>query len=340
MDGTDAMPAGVMSRAIVTGVAAAVLAGTVMAAEPPPMTAAEPLVLTTQAVPLDPADPARRDVGRLRYLGGVELRSRSPRFGGISGLRAGRDGWLLGITDAGAWISLRTVERGDRLLGATGGTLAPLRDEQGNPPRAKVNADAEGLTFDPDTGDALVSLEQDHRIIVYRGIDPARPASFGSAAVRTIRPPEALRWPANGGGEGLAVLASGETLMFAEEGQDAAGASPVLDLAPAGTRVLRYAPPEGFRPTDAIEVSPGQVLVLNRRFSPAEGVSATLTLVTLGETIASREIARLGAGLSVDNMEGMALVRRDGRTFVYLVSDDNFNAFQRTLLLKFELLAE
>ena len=37
-------------------------------------------------------------------------------------------------------------------------------------------------------------------------------------------------------------------------------------------------------------------------------------------------------------MEGVALRREGDRTFVYLVSDDNFNPLQRTLLMKFELL--
>jgi hypothetical protein len=41
----------------------------------------------------------------------------------------------------------------------------------------------------------------------------------------------------------------------------------------------------------------------------------------------------------IDNMEGLALRRgADGKTFLYMISDDNYNhAFQRTLLLMFEL---
>ena len=41
--------------------------------------------------------------------------------------------------------------------------------------------------------------------------------------------------------------------------------------------------------------------------------------------------------MQIDNMEGMAL-HRDGReTVITMISDDNFNAFQRTLLLEFAL---
>ena len=47
---------------------------------------------------------------------------------------------------------------------------------------------------------------------------------------------------------------------------------------------------------------------------------------------------RSSAGQSVDNMEGLAVRQdADGRVFAYLVSDDNFNPLQRTLLFMFEL---
>lgn len=333
------MAATVMSRAIVTGVMAAVFAATVMAAEPIALPGVVALPLTVEAVPLDPADPARRDVGRLRYMGGLVLRSTNAAFGGVSALRAGPGGQLLGITDTGAWVSFGVVERGGRLVGVTGGVMAPLRDETGRTTRNKSDFDAEGLTWNPATGEALVSLEQDHRVLTYGGIDPARPESLDRAAIRVERNAATANWPSNGGGEGVATLAGGDRLIFEEEGQDAAGASDVLRIGASGTRVLRYTPPAGYRPTDAVEVSPGELLVLNRRFTIAEGVSAALTLVRVGEVMKGEEIGRLAPPLTVDNMEGMALVEDRGRIFIYLISDDNFKAFQRTLLLKFEVLA-
>ena len=57
-----------------------------------------------------------------------------------------------------------------------------------------------------------------------------------------------------------------------------------------------------------------------------------------GATVRSSELARLEPPLIVENFEGLG-VRRDerGRTLIYLVSDDNFNVLQRTLLLLFVL---
>jgi hypothetical protein len=60
--------------------------------------------------------------------------------------------------------------------------------------------------------------------------------------------------------------------------------------------------------------------------------------VRAGARLESQAIADLEPPMSVDNFEGIDVVRsKNGGPFLYLVSDDNFNAVQRTLLLKFSL---
>jgi hypothetical protein len=54
--------------------------------------------------------------------------------------------------------------------------------------------------------------------------------------------------------------------------------------------------------------------------------------------LAGEEILRLAPPLPVDNYEGVAATLHQGRQLVALVSDDNGNGLQRTLLLLFELL--
>ena len=57
-----------------------------------------------------------------------------------------------------------------------------------------------------------------------------------------------------------------------------------------------------------------------------------------GRVVAGREIARLRAPMTVDNFEGIAARPASaGETLVYLLSDNNFNPLQRTLLLMFSL---
>ena len=40
---------------------------------------------------------------------------------------------------------------------------------------------------------------------------------------------------------------------------------------------------------------------------------------------------------TTDNFEGVAAEKQDGKTRLYILSDDNFNPMQRTLLLAFDL---
>ena len=50
------------------------------------------------------------------------------------------------------------------------------------------------------------------------------------------------------------------------------------------------------------------------------------------------ELATWTAPATVDNFEGIAAVRRpDGGVRLYILSDDNFNPGQRTLLLAFDV---
>ena len=83
-------------------------------------------------------------------------------------------------------------------------------------------------------------------------------------------------------------------------------------------------------------------LVLERRYVPFGVLSARLTLVD-GKTIrpggklSGREILRIEHPLVVENFEGLAVQQTAQGTMIYLVSDDNYNPFQQTLLLQFLL---
>ena len=50
------------------------------------------------------------------------------------------------------------------------------------------------------------------------------------------------------------------------------------------------------------------------------------------------ELAQLVPPFTVDNFEGLAVFPdKRGGTIIYILSDDNFNPLQRTLLLQFRL---
>ena len=105
---------------------------------------------------------------------------------------------------------------------------------------------------------------------------------------------------------------------------------------------LSYFPPKGFRVTDCAVLDNGDVLVLERRYVPLGIWSARLTLVDgkniqLGSKLRGRELLRLEQPLAVDNFEGIAVQQTSKGTMIYIVSDDNYNPFQQTLLIQFLL---
>jgi hypothetical protein len=290
--------------------------------------------ITAESVLLDPADPARDRVGALRYLQGWVLRSRDSRFGGISDL-AVHGNRLLGISDTGTAIAF-SLRNGRIADGA-------IRDLPAGPPPflLKQDRDSEAFAVDPERRHIWIAFERHNEIWRY---DAALGRAEGHVA------PAAMQdWPLNGGPEAMIRLPDGRFMVFAEDAPGAAPnthallvfpGDPVADQRPPLR--MSYRPPAGYVATAVAALPDGRLLVLNRRFRITEGVSATLAIVdpkaiAPGAVLEGRELARLAPPLTVDNMEGLAVAQERGRTIVWMISDDNFLALQRTILLKFAL---
>ncbi len=304
--------------------------------------------IRAQQVPLNPSDRGQDRVGRLQFLGALVLESSDKRFGGISGILWDRQcSRLLGISDAGSWIVLQPVEEGDRLVDMKTGWIAPILDVEGHEPASKSDADAEELAQTAD-GDVLVFYEQRHRAARFQGISACAPETLGRKPVAELVFPQTAGWPSNGGME--AATARGQSLLILSE------SVPAKDGGRQGFEVRQgepaipftWVPPADHEPTamDLFPDSHGRdhVLVLHRRFSPFTGVSAVIAGAEVGKPpaarIEGRTIARLAPPLTVDNMEGLAVRQEAGGLFVYLVSDNNFNGLQRTILMKFCLIPD
>jgi hypothetical protein len=289
--------------------------------------------MTATPVPLDESDPARRDVGRLHFLAGWQLDSDDERFGGLSGMNieAGR---MTAISDVGFVIRFP-------LPGAAAAAL-PVRFDpllEGPGPRSRRSSrDSDGLLADRDH--LWVSFERRHAVWRY---DRASLRAQSAA-----RPALMRRWPGNSGAETLVRLADGRFLALGEGKDDGAPYSDAILFAgdaaePATPAVrLRYRRPPGFRPTDAALLPDGRVLILNRRFAwlrlSAKLVIADPARVRPDGIIESTEVATLESPANVDNMEALCITIENGRTIVWIASDDDFMAMvRRTLLLKFEL---
>lgn len=283
-------------------------------------------------VPLDGVAPQRRRLGALVFLQGWSLSSDNPGFGGISAMHV-EGSQLVGLNDGGWLISFPLPVRGGRLRG----TIESLPDGPGSAD-VKSDRDSEALTVSGDH--AWIGFERQNAIWRYR-LPGWRSDSHAA--------PEAMaRWPKNSGSEGMVRLADGRFLVFSEATRRKDGTNEVLlflgdPAAPETASIsVGYKVPEGYHVTDAALLPDGRLLILNRRFTVWEGVSAKLIIADVpgndpNAVIGGKEIADFRPPVTVDNMEALSVTREGKRTIIWIASDDNFNPLQRTLLLKFAL---
>ena len=99
----------------------------------------------------------------------------------------------------------------------------------------------------------------------------------------------------------------------------------------------------GFDITDATALPDGGIVVLERRFRFSEGVKMRLRRIAANELkrdtlIEGEVLLDADDSLNIDNMEAIAAHRAaSGETVLTLMSDDNFSALQRTLIMQFTL---
>ncbi len=83
--------------------------------------------------------------------------------------------------------------------------------------------------------------------------------------------------------------------------------------------------------------------MLERRFRYSEGVKMRIRRIAAkdlkpGALLSGEVLLEANDSLNIDNMEGIAVHRAaSGETILTLMSDDNFSALQRTLLMQFAL---
>ncbi len=291
--------------------------------------------IAMQPLLLDPARPQLRHVGGLEFLGAWELGSGNQDFGGISALTALDDGRFVGVSDAGTLIGfgLTNDDRIDRPF------IVPLPDAFGKH-RTYEDRDSESIAYDRISGKFWVGYEAKAAI---------RRFSRSFARVEAVARPEPMRhWLFNSGAEAMVRFPNGHFAVFSEGRVNPKNGNQALmfdgDPTESGTHyfTFNYMPPAGYRITDARQLPDGRLLTLNRRLGFPDGLSAIVAIfdpaeIKPGAMITPMPIATLKSPLLVDNMEGLAITQSQGRTLIWLISDNNFNFFQRTILMKFAL---
>lgn len=253
------------------------------------------------------------------YAGGLILRG--PDLHGLSDLKVIDDrAWA--VSDFGALVRFDIVlDRNGRLTSATSAIARPLTGPDGAILAPKENADAEGLAILAD-GEVLVSFERDHRIWSYG-------PGFASAAAPVPSPN--APFADNEGMEGVAPDGDG-WLVLGEGGGawlcDRGGCAPLSEPVPS--------PVDGFRFTGADRDPHGGWFVVERLFVPPLNMQARVRHLS-PEGVLSAPLIQLRPPASTDNFEGVAAVETATGTRLYLLSDDNDNFVQKTLLLAFDV---
>ena len=295
--------------------------------------------VTAKPIVLNGGNPQGAVLGRLHYLGGLELESAEKRFGGFSSLkwRAGR---LYAVNDIGDWAELETDERSNRLVGLLSAKMGDLLGPSGETLEGSATGDAEALE---QAGDGwLVGFEHEHKVLRYR--------TLGTLAERTELDPQAIFGDLedNQGVEALAVR--GGRLFICVERLATDASAHCYIRSDGGTQPVRMPVPARLDPRTAFPVdadwgADGTLYVLFRSWSGgSDNRAAIVARSPLGRL---QTIATFLPPVAVDNYEGLALREEGSRTFLYIISDDNFGVYddpkkaderQRTLLMKFELI--
>jgi len=298
----------------------------------------EPIAIMARDVPLDPADATVGQVGGLSYKGGLVLTSTDRRFGGWSGMQISADGTQLrAISDEGWWLAARLVETDGRVSGLVDAQLGALAGIDGKPGTAKADNDAEALAIDAE-GNLIVAFERHHRLWRYGPWPDGLEATPRAVAI----PSGLAAAPGNSGVEALTRLPDGRLLALTEGLEAGPDAFAGWIVGPKGSEPVSWTRTADYHATDLALLPGGDVLVLERRYTPATGPGMRLLRlkgsdIVAGARLTGSVLAELPARLSIDNMECLSVRVVDGHTRVYVLSDDNYNPLERTLLLVFEL---
>lgn len=323
------------------------------AVQPPPKPATPdefsvtaPVSIEVNARPLpsfDTRDRSHVRFGSLEYRSGLILTSPFRGFGGLSGLRLDAKGErFIAISDKGSWFTGRIVYNGREMTGLDDVEASPMLGPDGKPITARGWFDSESIALDGPM--VYVGLERVNQVLRF---DFSRGFTRATGELVPL-PPAARKLPFNKGLEALVMVPkrfalAGTLLAISERGLDAQGN--ILGFLVGGKSPGQFSVrrTDNFDVSDAVLLSSGDLLLLERKFSLLGGIGIRIRRIALasvapGAVIDGPSIFDADLGNEIDNMEGIdAHVTPDGETVLTLVSDHNFSMIQRNLLMQFTL---
>lgn len=292
-----------------------------------------------------------RDVGldqpvdKLVFRGGVALVAQDDTFGGLSGLTpTGPNNQVVFVTDRGNWVSGHLAyDDASRLFGFIGVNIDPIENSKGQPLPRQYAKDAESVdTVYRDGVPAAVRVGFEH---LTRVADFALGGGVPGGAARELSIPQWLTdLRTNETIEALCIAPpaspiAGSTLLLAEEALDENGNHRGWLLGQNDKGPIGLLDTPVVNPTDCKFLPNGDLLVLERGVSMLSFVM-NLRRIPAAEVrpgaIMNGELLLSATGGSIDNMESLMVhTAPNGEMRIIIGSDNNFNDWQRSLLLEF-----
>lgn len=301
------------------------------------------VAIMSRPIVFDPRHPQSIRFGALTWRGGIEIWSKAKEFGGFSGLVVSADGKrLVAVSDRARWFTAKLSYRDGRLAAMRAGRMAAMNGPDGRRLRRKRDSDAESITRDGDDG-YLVAFERNDRILRYNFSKsrPSRPRKISLPAALATAPYnksiEAIGRFAPSGRLGNVLIVIAEHML--DDNGNTTGW--LLGKGPARRFTVKRI--GDFDVTDLAILPNGDVVTLERRFTILSGPGVMMRRIAhdtirAGAILDGPVLLRADAAFSIDNMEGLAVHRAsNGELRLTLISDDNFNVLQRTLVMQFAL---
>jgi hypothetical protein len=283
----------------------------------------------------------------LIWQGGIDMRSAADNFGGLSGLGfTGPDNRLVMVSDRGNFVSGQLLyDDAGVPLSLIGVTVTPIQNSSGRDLTRAYTKDSEALAVvlrDDVPAAVRVGFENLTRVADFTLVD-----GVPTGAAREITIPDWLsETRTNATLEAVCIApptspVAGSTLLLTEGIIDDDGQHSAYLLGRNDKGPLSYISGEGTNPTDCAFLANGDLLVLERGIS---FLSFNMRLFRIpaaevkpGAHLRGTELL-YASGADIDNMEALAVhPGPDGKPRITIVSDNNFNDWERNLLLEFSL---
>ncbi|SEQ30744.1 hypothetical protein SAMN05428969_2654 [Devosia sp. YR412] len=311
-----------------------------------PTIAVEALVTATPVTSFGNAAIGQQ-VDRMVFRGGIAMTSPDDTFGGLSGLTmTGPNHQALFVTDRGNFVTGHLLyDDANALFGYIGVTVEPMRNSKGDVLPRQYAKDAESVDTIYRAGEPIgVRVGFEH---LTRVADYTLTNGIPGGAAREVPIPDWLTDArTNETLESVCIAppaspVAGSTLLIAEEMLDQADNHRAYLLGQNDKGELSYQNSPVVNPTECTFLPNGDLLVLERGISMLSFVM-NLRRVPAAEVRAGNlmvgELLLTATGGSIDNMESLTVhTAPDGELRVLIGSDNNFNDWQRSLLLEFAL---